>query len=304
MFKNKKLLRIIGLIFIFLAFFFLIKTFLKTWKEVDWSIMEIKYEFFFPAIFFNFLQFLISTLLWYFCYLHILNIKIKFKELLAINTISQITKYIPGKIWSPASAVILTTKLGVPIEQSISAQVFLTFLYIFSASILSLIPILIFFSKTNLFLLALIISLICFITLHPSIFNKIINLISLKLRKKTINVNFSYKDILYLFFLFILSLFFHNLGCFIMLKAFFWNLIKFKQIWIFIGINTAALLIGFISLLPGGLGVRESITFLGLKSLFPTSIAVLMSLLIRLWVIGYISLFFFIFGLKFLKKYL
>lgn len=232
--------------------------------------------------------------------LEFLDEKINIKDAVAVCALSQFAKYIPGKFWSMLSAVLLAKRVGIPVEKSTLSQVLGLFLFVLSGAFFSFGTF--FIVPSKIFLYASIIMFIfCIIVLHPKILVNATNFVLKKMKREEINFNLSMKNILILFLLYLLIWLSHNLGAFFLVKSIFD--LKFKMLHRFIGINSCAVLTGFLAFfVPGGLGIRESILSLGLKKLIQPAYAVIVSLVLRMWIVFCILIFGLIASIKFIKK--
>jgi hypothetical protein len=207
---------------------------------------------------------------------------IKYLQLFRIINITNIGRYLPGKLWSVVGLIFYTSEYGINKKQTTLAVITNEVAGKASGLILG---ILYFFFSDSLkgYLPAMIILLAgCLIVIHPWVLDKIINTGLRILKKQTIEIEFGYWSILKFVLIFIISWLLHSLAFYVLVNSMAplpsVNLIKFATIlplcWV----------IGYIILLaPGGLGVREAMLVVMLGEFLPKEVALAIAVIQRLW---------------------
>lgn len=288
--KTKKfLIRSAQVIIILLIFYFLIKALVSNWtqvKDFDW-----KFNYFLLTISFI-IQ--ILTLLWLLkiwkWILRKTGASIPFRKLFRAWFISNLGKYIPGKVWQFLGMLFLLEKEGVPKKNTFSTGVLGQTLSVISglliaalflgsdvySGILSRNPVLM------TILIAFFIGVLALI-FYPKLLERIINFGLRILKKDEILLDLSSKNIFLYILSYSLAWFSFGLAFTIFIKAF-----TPASLGIYPGLTGAfafSFNIGFLALFaPGGIGVREGVLVLLLESYFPAPVAILISILSRLWI--------------------
>ncbi len=275
--------RIISLLIIGVIFYFLIKNLLANWQNIPFQELQ-----------FNFLQLILSFLMLFVTFiifvagwqaiLRSINEKLGFRKSFWIMAASQMGKYAPGKIWFILGRIYMAKKeklRGTNVALSILVETVMTMV---CGGILVLASLLLTQEKSDVppwLLFTLVIAGIMF--LHPSVLNNVVNFVLRIFKKEQINIPISFVGML------ILSMYFWGLwltqifGFFFLINSIYpISITKFANI---IFIYTTSWIVGFLApFAPGGLGVREGIMTLGLSTIMPSSLAVAISFLARIWV--------------------
>lgn len=299
--KNFPLLRkIFSYLIIIFAFYFIFRNIFLNWNEIKSGFLNLNFYFIilsylllFPSIFFY-------TYSWQLIISEIeKGKKINFFSACGIISVSNLGKYIPGKIWLAISRLDLAKRFGLE-EKKVFLSILLENFYLLLGALFYFI----FFLKNYFFLLIIFI----FILLTPKIFKKFFNFVLKIFKMKKIDFSFSLKKSFFILLLNILVWFFQGSAFFLLLKSIYFqiNLSYFLSL---IGIYSLSWMLGFFVLIsPGGLGVREGSMMIFLKNILPIGIASLIALISRVWITIHELLNFLIFGLIFLtrmrKKYI
>ncbi len=208
--------------------------------------------------------------------------RLSFLQTFRIINITNIGRYLPGKLWSVVGLIVYTSEYGINKKQTTLAVITNEVAGKASGLILGLCY---FFFSDSLkgYLPAMIILLAgCMIIIHPWVLDKIINTGLRFLKKETIEIDFGYWSILKFVLIFIVSWLLHSLAFYVLVNSMTpidsVNLIKFATIlplcWV----------IGYIILLaPGGLGVREAMLVVMLGEFMPKEIALAIAIIQRIW---------------------
>jgi len=217
--------------------------------------------------------------------LRLLENEISLRKSFKILSLCAFGKYIPGKVWAVAGNIYLLSREGVPKEHGVIANVIQNVGVITSGIILSflLFP---FWQNIDIpqcnKLAIFAILLLMLILIHPKILTFGINIFSRILEKDIVSINFKYQSMLLIIFLYLINWLVGGLGFFFMVNA----LYKLPLSNLPLMISTIALsyTIGFVTLFaPGGIGVREGIMVVFLSFIIPAPIAIVVSIIARIW---------------------
>jgi len=288
-----KIRNVLATIIVVLIFYFLIANLIKNWQNIPFdslhfSVVNVVLSFIFLFVnFFLFIQGWKSIV-------NALGEKVGFKSAFWIISSSQIAKYVPGGIWFALGRVYLgkIEKIkGEIIALSVIIETGLTFL----------VGILLFFISISLveqklfaqFIFIVPIFFLFLIILYPPILNRLMNFALRIIKKPTINLNISYKQLLqlsiYFFGLWIAQI----IGFYFLINAIY--TISFSKIFILAAAYTLSWMTGFVVIFaPGGLGVREGMMTLLLSTILPTPLAIAISFIARVWITVFEIVVFFI----------
>ncbi|NLI15593.1 MAG: flippase-like domain-containing protein [candidate division Zixibacteria bacterium] len=208
--------------------------------------------------------------------------RLSLKQIFRIINITNIGRYLPGKLWSVVGLIVYTSEYGINKKQTTLAVITNEVAGKASGLILGLCY---FFFSDSLkgYLPAMVILLIgCMIVIHPWVLDKIINTGLRLLKKETIEIKFGYWAILKFVLIFIISWLLHSLAFYALVNSMApigsVNLLKFATIlplcWV----------IGYVILLaPGGLGVREAMLVVMLGEFLPKEVALAIAIIQRIW---------------------
>lgn len=286
---KRPLVKLIQFLLIGVIFYFLIRGLLANWNQVkdfDWK--------------FNYYLLTISVALQVLAFLWLLKIwrwilrrtgsSISFRKLFRAWFISNLGKYVPGKVWQFLGMLLLLEKEGVPKKNTFSTGVLGQTLSVISGLFITLIflgsevysKIL---SKNPALMTVVIIFFTGILTLifYPKLLERIINFGLRVLKKDQILLDLKSKNVFLYFVSYSLAWLLFGLAFTIFIKAF-----TSASLELYPGLTGAfafSFNIGFLALFaPGGIGVREGVLVLLLEAFFPTPVAILISILSRLWI--------------------
>jgi uncharacterized membrane protein YbhN (UPF0104 family) len=223
-----------------------------------------------------------SAFIYYLIFNRLASAKISFWQMFKAYNITNVGRYIPGKLWSVVGLIYYTSEYGVSKKQTTLAIVANE---VSSKAAGLIVGICYFFFSNALmgYLPAMIIALVAsLIAIHPWVLDKLINGILRFLKKQTIEITFTYPTILKYSLLYIPSWLLHSLAFYVLICSITpigsINLIKFATIlplcWV----------IGYLVLMaPGGLGVREAMLVVMLGEFLPHEVALAAAVIQRIW---------------------
>jgi len=196
---------------------------------------------------------------------------------------SSVARYIPGKVASFLVRVGLTSQLGVPMIPMLAASTVELAVRTASGFFMLLLSFLVAkTAQTNIIILAAIIITVVLIVAHPKIMIPIMNWLLRKIKQPQIMVIPKYRSILMVFGLNIFRWIIY--GCafsFICISIYPQAVMKFVAM---VGVAPGSWSVGFVSLMPGGIGATEwtqKILLEGMLTL-PAEIAMILPILFRL----------------------
>jgi len=272
--------------------YFFVREFYKNYDSIFQYEFNIKWFYLLTALFLTILLSLVGTYSWKLLLAIIKKDKnISFKESIAIVNTTQLTKYLPGKVWSYAFQMILLSKKGFSKTIVLYANLFLMLSSLFASTFLGLLYFSC-FSHSNkkvwiLLFLAFLIGYSGFVIFNQYCLKIVIKIAQI-LFKKTIN--YSYINvgwiILFQFMFLLVNAIFGLTGYFLALGLSF--SVGLNDIFVISASLIISDMIGFIILIvPGGLGVREGVMFALLQALGNKNLSLILPIGTR--IIGMIS---------------
>ena len=268
-----------------LIFFFLGRKVWQDWAQIKGASISVSpFPFVFGTAVFAFSYF-IQIGAWYLMTLK-LGIALSFPETLENWFTSQLGKYLPGKVWLVLGRFYFYESKGKS-RKMITIALYLetvmlivTGALIFFAALLFLKEIR-FVREGDLWWAFLLLALVL-LSLHPRILLRLSNWILARSKREPISLPISYPNILWILLICFLSWVVGGIGFYFFIDAIY--PIAFQHLLFITGSLAISSTIGLIALFaPGGLGVREGALAYLLSFLVPGSVAVILSVLTRIW---------------------
>ena len=272
---------ILQALLIAVIFYFLARNLYVNWNKIveyDWNI---NYYFLASSLVLSIVGAFLIALGWDLI-LRVVGGRLGYKRALKIFFITDLAKYVPGKVWTMVGKVYLCTKEGIPIAKTSASVVIQPLIQVISGVLMFLVS-LPFWTKTNDFINKLYLFFplipIGLVLLHPAIMTKLLNFVLTRLKQKPIELNTKYKDILLILLLWC--------GLWTLSGITYYFLIisvqSFPVSWlpVTIGIFSIAGVSQFLT--PSGIGVLEGVLTVLLSLYLPVPIAILIALLARVW---------------------
>ncbi len=269
-----------------LILFFLIRVLYRNWLQVK----NFDFSFAWSSLVISFLILLAYLVLRVYIWqvmLHKMKVSLGFRTCLKISFLSTMGKYLPGKVWVVVGKVYLAGKEGIPKPIALASAVLegvleLTASIVFFLVFLTTRPGLTALSTNLLYILigAVVVGLIM---LHPAVFYALTNAVLRWMKKDTVHAAIGYTGMIHLFSYYVLLVLVQGVAFY-----FFINAICFLPLSTLFGLSASVAAAGALGTLsifaPSGLGVREGVLALLLTTYVVSPVAVLISLLARLWV--------------------
>ena len=290
--------RISGIIIVALTFYFIGRVLHNEWEKIivyDWIPAPL---WLVSSVIFLLSAYILSACGWT-QVLRMLGVHISLSKGVSIFLLSIFGRYIPGGIWSALGRVYLCRLEGIPDSRS-GMSVLLEQAYpVVSAGIVFILSLLLWNSADNLTSVAplLIILPLFIIFLHPWPFLKIINPVLSMLGRGPISMSLRFYDMLLLAGFYIIYWMVAGVAFYFFIYSFY--PMGFYIIPVLSGIFAVSFAAGYVAFLaPAGLGVREGCLIYLLSFFVPTSVAIGVAILSRLWIMGVELLILIVFMIK------
>jgi uncharacterized membrane protein YbhN (UPF0104 family) len=216
-----------------------------------------------------------------------LGIALPLLETLESWLYSQLGKYLPGKVWLLVGRFYFYESKGKS-KKAISIALYFEAATIMMAAVLVFLAGVIFLQWTKPFYPGrmsgwLILPFVfILISLHPRILEKMVNGILVRLKREPISLFISYRDVLWILVICILAWLVGGVGFYLFVTSFV--PVSSNHILFLTASLAISSTLGLIALFaPGGLGIREGVLVYLLSNLIPGSVAVILSVLTRIW---------------------
>jgi glycosyltransferase 2 family protein len=241
--------------------------------------------------------FILSTAIFAFSYFiqiwawHLITLKLRIalspSETLKSWFYSQLGKYLPGKVWLLLSRFYFYESRGKS-KKSISVALYFEMVTIIAAAGLIFLAALIFHRDIWLFYSwrqsgwLVLLLLLGFVSLHPRVLQKILNWILVQFKWEPISLSISYSNILWILFVCIVSWVVGGVGFYLFVDSVY--PVAPQYILFLTGALAISSTLGLIAIFaPSGLGVREGVLVYLLSFTMATPVAVIISILTRIW---------------------
>ena len=280
--------RILALVIIFSVLFFFYKSFQQHWASIQAQVLKLDYLYlalsFLPIV----VSYLLPTYGWQLA-LNTLSLKHKvtFPQSIATVNTSNLTKYVPGKLWSYAlqmywmasegfskSLIVYVNLLNLAI--SIAATMIIGILFLLASP--ELIP----SSITIPALVTLVLFDVVFVLFNAPVTNRLIKLFNAVFQRKVQHFAVPHRLLIELHLIHMLAAFSLGIGAYLLCYGIGLAIVPGTG-----SLVVASLLIsdviGFLTVIvPGGLGVREGMMYLMLRTSSSVSVALLLPVASRI----------------------
>ncbi|KQC10671.1 MAG: hypothetical protein APR62_11710 [Smithella sp. SDB] len=283
--KHLKTLLSIVVVTLFGVFFY--KEFKENWESVRTFHLQVNWGYILVGILMIIANYLCTTLGWHMGISCLdKNAKIKYSQSIALVNISQLGKYIPGKLWSYVVQIYWLASKGVPKTTALYLNAMTAVLPVLVSLLMGSFLLMMCSDwhhlKTGLTILICLLIIVNLLIFNRNIMKLFVDMVSRISGRKFVFRQLSTSRILSMELFYIIGAFFWGLaGCFIAMgMGINLNISKI------ISISSAMLLgdvIGFLILIvPGGLGVREGTMYLILRNADGIQFALIFPMIIRL----------------------
>ena len=264
-------------------FIFLGSLILRQWdllEDYSWDI-DIVYALF--AFFFLLVTFLLLAILFRKIFYY-LDVNLSLKKTFKIFFISNLGRYMPGKIWQFVGMYYLLDQENIGKLKSVSCVLWANILINLAGLVVGLPTLYFYYYKVSFFSLIVMTLLLSFlfIIIQPKFINSISHFVLRKMNKEPVNMSLPSSKIILLLLFCCGIWFFYGLGFFLLANSV--TDIEMNSFPLFVGSFAAAHIIGFMAFFaPGGLGVREGALTYMLSLYLPLPVATIISVLARIW---------------------
>jgi hypothetical protein len=273
-----------GSIIVLASFYFLANRLVRDWHEIPFarlrfSPLQLAGAFAILLL----LHFPLYGWLWR-TILATLGANIRTSTATAITAVSAIGKYAPGKVWFTLGRMSLVKQEGVA-EDKVLVSVVLEIAFTLLAGLMLLASAVALVPRgqvpTPVYLLFLLAPL-CLLVLYPPVMNRLLAVGLKWLRRPHIELKISYGRLLAILGICLLDWAAQGFGSFVLIGSF--CPLSVRQLPVLLGGYAISWMTGFLVLIsPAGLGVREGVFTLILKTVVPEPLAIIAALVTRVW---------------------
>lgn len=307
MIKKNIIYKIVSYLAILAILFFLSKILFDNWQKV--KDYDFSFNYFYLII--SFIVLILSIISLFLIWNRILRFlepkqKLSGFKAIKISIYSWFGRYLPGKAWMFLGRIYLGEKEGLSRKTLTLSVVYEIVLSIASAFLFALIFIGIAFGArfSEYYAISLVAVVFGFVFVHPRVLHFLVNFVLRKIKKVEMPLDgfLGTSDIIQVIFYYFIAHFLNGAAFFFLIRSLA-NLTFYDMIGI-IGIFVLAATLGIVAIFaPSGLGIREGALVIFLQFYFPISIAVLISLIARIWaILGEIIIFISVYLYSQLKK--
>jgi uncharacterized membrane protein YbhN (UPF0104 family) len=200
---------------------------------------------------------------------------------------SQLGKYLPGKIWILLGRISYYESRGKS-KKSTSVALYFEMVTVLMAGGFIFLGSLIFFGEIWPFYSwrqsgwLILLFLLGLVFLHPSVLQKILNCVLIRLNREAISLSISYLDVLWILFICIVAWMVGGIGFYLFVDSVY--AVSSKYVLFLTGGLAISSILGLVAIFaPSGLGVREGALAFLLSFVMATPVAVIISVLTRIW---------------------
>ncbi len=287
------LIRSAQVVVILVIFYFLVKSVIANWNQVE----DFDWNFNYPFLILSFLLQMAALFwlvqVWRWILRHT-GSNIPYFGLFKVWFFANLGRYLPGKIWQFLGMVYMLEKRGVP-----SKNTFPTVALAQTCSVMSGLLVAFVFLGVKLYsrflsgnpgltaIMVVFVLVMMALVCYPKLLQKAVNLGLRILKREKISLDITSRDVIFYLLCYSVSWLLFGLAFLVFIKA-----MAQASFVMYPGLTGAfafSVNVGFLALfVPGGMGVREGLLVLLLSSLFPAffpvPVATLIALLARLWV--------------------
>ena len=267
-------------------FGFLGKMVWNNWNQVkDASFTLEVFPLILSTLIFAFSYF-IQVWAWYLITLK-LKVAVSFPETIKSWFYSQLGKYLPGKIWLFLGRIYSYESRGKP-KKLTSVALYFEMVTLMIAGGVIFLAALVLVQETNYFYFGkqlwwlVPLFILAFGSVHPQVLQKIMNWALILIRREPISLSIAYLDVLRILVICIVAWLVGGLGFYLFVDSIY--PVAFQSILFLTGALAISSTLGLVAIFaPSGLGVREGALVYILSFIMATPVAVIISVLTRIW---------------------
>lgn len=276
---------VLGAAVVAVSFYFLGSRLVRDWQEIPFG--ELRFHPL-PLVgsfaIFIFLHFPLYGWAWRFI-LAGLGERLPFFRATVILAVTQLGKYIPGKVWFTLGRMSLCKREGIP-EAKTMVSVIVEIVLALLAALLLLGLAVLFVPRSSipssLYLLFALVP-VCLIAVFPPVLNRLLKLVLPWFRRPVFKLELSYLRMLLITGMYLADWALQGIGSWLLINSFY--PVSASQLPVLLGGYAVSWMIGFLLLVaPAGLGIREGVLTLILKMVMPVPLAIIAAGLTRMWI--------------------
>lgn len=297
-----------AIIVVALVIYFFRNQFIKNWDQLRNARFSINYPFLALSLLLMLLSYLVVTAMWR----QAVNLlatgrRFSFTESIGMVNTTQLTKYIPGKVWGYAMQMVLVDRSSVPV----SAVLYVNLLLALSNSFIALITGGLYFCLSSLLVprsititatALLLLVYVFFLLFNGRFFILLIRASARILKKRIVSYEIGLPDMLQLQVFSLIATIAFGLSALLCAQGIGFTT-TFQASWSLFAGFIFADTVGFLAFfVPGGIGVREGLFYLTLREHGAGPLALILPIVIRL-VSMLVDALLGLLGLIYLRKY-
>ncbi len=208
-----------------------------------------------------------------------------FVQTFKIMSVSAVGKYIPGKIWQYLSQIYLGQKVGLPKSVTFLSMILLFIVYNLVGVLVFLLSLFLWqrFSPFLVFGFLLTFVLISLAIFYPPVLDKVLEILLGLFKREALAIKAGFDQRAKILLILIADWIAFGIGVYFLVNSFYRA--DLGQVVILCGIFAISVICGILSFfVPAGLGVREGVQSYLLSLFIPISMAILISLAMRVWI--------------------
>jgi uncharacterized membrane protein YbhN (UPF0104 family) len=286
--KTRKWLQFtLGLLVVAGSFYLLGGRLLRDWHQIPWNEIHLNPPLL--ALAFGIMFFVWTPLygLTWKVLLSALGERISLLNSMSVLAVSQMGKYIPGKLWYTVGRMYLARRHGVNEAKTAVSALMETGFSLLGAVVLFGVAVL-FLPKSTVpakTYLAFGLVPFCIIAIYPPVLNRITRIALRLFRQPSFDIGIPFGRLLGILALYVAMWVVQGVGCYVLIRAFY--PLPVAKLPMIVGGFALSWILGFVVLIsPAGLGVREGVFTFALRLVLPEPVAIISALMSRVWITG------------------
>ncbi|MFQ5716025.1 MAG: hypothetical protein ACE5GQ_02875 [Nitrospinales bacterium] len=282
-FKNSLLSRVLAVAVLLAAFGYIGNSIAKNWEKLQDTTFHLDIFHLLCSLFFLSIAYFGACFAW-FLILRALGLQASYSLVQYNWFLSNLAKYVPGKIWTVSSRAYLHSLHNHSVKTIVSATL-LEAIFSIAIAVFVTLSLMMYFKNLGPYFAPLLALLgLCSLLLSPNIFNRAVALAFSLFKKEPLTVEMSAKSRVLILLVDLASSFSRGVAFFFFIKS----LVPFSpnELLYFYFCSIFANLVGLLAFfVPKGLGVREGTLILLLSPVISEPAAIVVSIASRLWLI-------------------
>jgi uncharacterized membrane protein YbhN (UPF0104 family) len=272
-----------GSAIVLVSFYFLASRLIRDWHQIPFSRISVSPLRLAAAFAILLLHFPLYGWLWR-TILAALGARIGVPKATAISAVSAIGKYAPGKVWFTLGRMSLAKLEGVAEDKTLLSIVLeIAFTLLAGLMLLGIAVLLLPRSQVPAIVYSLfILAPVCLGVLYPPVLNRVLGVVLKWFRRPPFELRLSYGRLLSILGICLLDWLTQGFGCFVLIGSF--CPLDAAKLPVLLGGYAISWMIGFLVLVsPAGLGIREGVFTLVLKTVVSEPVAIIAAVVTRVW---------------------